>query len=314
MQIYSFVGSQWAGVVHLALAEKGFAQGKDYDITEVDLGKKLAVPIFFTAPFVNKTTTRRAGNADNFDPAYLDINPNGTVPSLTAPSLPRPLIDSVDILRHLDGLRPETARRRPPLVPLDAASRDRGQQLIDLVHSPQLDTNILFFRARDAAELGARTKSWHKGFIDTRQRRLEEEHAAHPAHPFYGPKLEENGVIHAQYAAAAGVRANDNDAFFARSRELHREFADGMARLETLLVLPFAAGASLSEADLHLAPWLSHAMVAADSDIHQVQDFTALEKTIARSNPGFHVGPRTRQWWKTLASETSFQQVFPHLH
>ncbi|XWX01218.1 hypothetical protein V2A60_009244 [Cordyceps javanica] len=293
MQIYSFVGSQWAGVVHLALAEKGFAQGKDYDITEVDL-----VPIFFTAPFVNKTTTRRAGNADNFDPRT----------STSIPTAP------VDILRHLDGLRPETARRRPPLVPLDAASRDRGQQLIDLVHSPQLDTNILFFRARDAAELGARTKSWHKGFIDTRQRRLEEEHAAHPAHPFYGPKLEENGVIHAQYAAAAGVRANDNDAFFARSRELHREFADGMARLETLLVLPFAAGASLSEADLHLAPWLSHAMVAADSDIHQVQDFTALEKTIARSNPGFHVGPRTRQWWKTLASETSFQQVFPHLH
>lgn len=38
MQVYSFVGSQWAGVVHLALAEKGFLQGTDYDIQEVDLG------------------------------------------------------------------------------------------------------------------------------------------------------------------------------------------------------------------------------------------------------------------------------------
>ena len=33
--VYSFVGSQWAGVVHLTLAEKGFA---DYNVKEVDLG------------------------------------------------------------------------------------------------------------------------------------------------------------------------------------------------------------------------------------------------------------------------------------
>ena len=35
--LYSFVGSQWAGVAHLALAEKGF-DGEEYDLKEIDLG------------------------------------------------------------------------------------------------------------------------------------------------------------------------------------------------------------------------------------------------------------------------------------
>lgn len=35
--VYSFVGSQWAGVAHLALAEKGFDR-EEYDLKEIDLG------------------------------------------------------------------------------------------------------------------------------------------------------------------------------------------------------------------------------------------------------------------------------------
>ncbi|KAJ4153523.1 hypothetical protein LMH87_010007 [Akanthomyces muscarius] len=289
MQVYSFVGSQWAGVAHLALAEKGFTPGTDYDIQEIDLG-----------------------NADNFSPAYLAINPNGTVPSLTAPSLASPLTSSIDILRHLDSLSPDAH----PLVLRDNSNNnsDRAQQIIDLVHSPQVDTNILFFRARSVPELDAKKRGWHKDFIDTRQQRLETERAAAAgaSHPFYKPKLAENGTLYDVYAKPAGHA--DDDAFFAESSDLYRGFAAGMAELETLLVLPYAAGASLSEADFHVIPWLAHAMVAAESDIHQVQDFSTLEKVLAESVPGFKVGPRTRAWWKTVAEEASFQKVFPQLH
>jgi hypothetical protein len=35
--VYSCVASQWAGVAHLALADKGFSKD-DYNIEEVDLG------------------------------------------------------------------------------------------------------------------------------------------------------------------------------------------------------------------------------------------------------------------------------------
>lgn len=37
--VYSFPGSQWAGVVHLTLAEKGFIKDQDYHIKDVDIGK-----------------------------------------------------------------------------------------------------------------------------------------------------------------------------------------------------------------------------------------------------------------------------------
>ncbi|OAQ98187.1 hypothetical protein LLEC1_06118 [Akanthomyces lecanii] len=255
IQVYSFVGSQWAGVAHLALAEKGFTPGTDYDIQEINLS-----------------------NADNFSPAYLAINPNGTVPSLTAPSLPSPLTSSIAILRYIDSLRPGAH----PLVlrANSSSSSDRAQQIVDLVHAPQ--------------------------------RRLDTERAAADVpHPFYAPKLAENGALYDIYATPAG---HADEAFFRESSKLYRGFAAGMAELETLLVLPYAAGASLSEADLHVIPWLAHAMVAAESDVHQVQDFGTLESVLGESVPGFQVGPRTRTWWKAVAQEASFQKVFPHLH
>lgn len=201
---------------------------------------------------------------------------------------------------------------------LGSSGSVRAQQIIDLVHSAQLDTNILFFRARGAAELDAKKRGWHKAFIDTRQQRLETERAAAAAggdatpHPFYEPKLAENGSLYDVYARPAGHAADD--AFFAESSELYQGFAAGMAELETLLVLPYAAGASLSEADLHVIPWLAHAMVAAESNVHRVHDFSTLEKVLAESVPGFKVGPRTQTWWEAVAKEASFQKVFPQLH
>lgn len=46
--VYSFVGSQWAGVAHLALAEKGFDR-EEYDLKEVDLGM---LPLFIQLPIL----------------------------------------------------------------------------------------------------------------------------------------------------------------------------------------------------------------------------------------------------------------------
>lgn len=87
-----------------------------------------------------------------------------------------------------------------------------------------------------------------------------------------------------------------------------------MAELETLLVLPYAAGASLSETDFHVIPWLAHAMVAAESNVHRLHDFNTLEKVLAESVPGFKAGPRTQTCWEAVAKEASFQKVFPQLH
>ncbi|CEJ92806.1 hypothetical protein VHEMI08436 [[Torrubiella] hemipterigena] len=280
--VYSFSGSQWAGVVHLTLAEKGFTKELDYHVQDVDIGA-----------------------ADNFDPAYLEINPNGTIPSLTSTSLPAPLSESTDILRYLDSLRENN-----PLVPKAAKSKTKGQQIIDLVHSSAVDTNIIFFDARDVEELDNKKSNWQKRFIDTRQHRLEQEHATHPAHPFYNRKLKENGILYTAYQNTDGAA---DAAFFSRSNHCYIEFAAGLDQLESLLELPYAVGNQITEADFHVIPWLSHAMVAAGSNRSEIHNFSALESTIQKSVDGFKVGPRTREWWANVARTSSFKTVFPSL-
>lgn len=208
-------------------------------------------------------------------------------------------------MRYLDGLQKSNS-----LIPKDAKSNSRGQQIIDLVHSQAVDTNIIFFDARDVKELDDKKTNWQKKYIDTRQNRLEKELEANPAHPFYKPKLIENGILHTAYQGAIG----DADlGFFSQSNHRYSELATGIDQLESLLELPYAAGDQISEADYHVIPWLSHAMVAAGSNRSEIDNFSALESIIQKSVPTFKVGPRTREWWATVGRTSSFKQVFPTL-
>jgi glutathione S-transferase len=49
--------------------------------------------------------------------------------------------------------------------------------------------------------------------------------------------------------------------FFKATQDGYREFAAGLERLNAAIVLPYVAGEQLTYADLHVAPWLAHAMV-----------------------------------------------------
>lgn len=261
------------------MTQKGFAKGQDYDVKEIDIGA-----------------------ADNFDPDYLKINPNGTIPALTSPALSSALYESADILRYLDGLRTNN-----PLVPKYSLARAKSDQITSLVHSKAVDTNVLFFNARTVEELDGKKTGWQKDFFDTRQSRLEKEHSLHPADPFYAAKLDENTILYSIYQREIGC---DEPDFFSQSKRLYDQFAAGMAQLEELLQLPFATGEQMGEADFHVIPWLSHAMVAAGSDAARIQDFSALESTIQKSMEDFHVGPRTREWWANVGETDTFKQVF----
>lgn len=264
------------------LTHKGFINGQDYDVKDIDIGA-----------------------ADNFDPDYLNINPNGTIPALTSPALSSPLSESTDILRYLDGLRTSNQ-----LVPKDNLAKAKTDQIISLVHSKAVDTNILFFNARTVEELDGKKAGWQKKFFDTRQSRLEKEHSLHPTHPFYAAKLDENAILYNIYQPEVSC---DEPDFFSQSKSLYDQFAAGMAQLEELLQLPYAAGEQMGEADFHVIPWLSHAMVAAGSDAARVQDFSALESTIQKSIEGFHVGPKTREWWANVGETDTFKYVFARL-
>ncbi|KAF2100133.1 hypothetical protein NA57DRAFT_75633 [Rhizodiscina lignyota] len=278
--VYSSPESQWANVPLLGLVEKGYAPD-DYEIKDLSLS-----------------------TAENFDPKYLKINPNGTIPSIVAPKLSQPLTDSTDILKFLDNSRPEG----PPLV-VDSCDRAVMQKLLDLVHSDKVHTNLILLQARNAEEMKAKQNSSFKDFINARQQKLEEHGAANPQHPFYGPKARDNGTIHKLYNSDIGP---EHEEFFMHSDHAFSEFADGMNELEATLVLPYAAGDQVTLADLHIVPWLSHAMWGSGATA--IDDFGPLERLIQVSVPDFKIGPKTKEWWANMNKRESFKKVFPKLH
>lgn len=76
------------------------------------------------------------------------------MPSITSPSLDKNIIESVDVVRWIDGLKGER-----PLVPLDAAAKSRAQAIIDLVHSYDDRTDTVLFNARNDDEMIAKRNS-----------------------------------------------------------------------------------------------------------------------------------------------------------
>jgi glutathione S-transferase len=241
----------------------------------------------------------------NFEPDYLQINPIGTIPSLVGPSLSRPLVDSVEILEYLNRSRPNTA----PLTPADSASKGRVQQLIEFVHSAQADTNLVLLQARSYEELAEKKKSPWMTFLSNRQAVLEKYRAEDPTHPFYERKAAENGALLGLYTSDPSP---EHTAFFERTHAQFRDFAAGLDHLDSLLVLPYAVGSEVTAADLHIAPWLAHAMWGAGGQ--DLNDFGRLENFIQQSVPEFQIGGRIKEWWVNISQRESFKECYPSLH
>lgn len=183
------------------------------------------------------------------------------------------------------------------------------KKIIDLVHSDKVGTNLILLQARDTAELeGKKGSSW-KEFLSNRQEALERYHAELPDHPFYGPKVHENGSVHKLYVTEVGP---EHHQFFNTTHQMYRDFAAGMRELDTLIVGPFAVGSQVTLADLHIIPWLSHAMWGAGGT--DIYDFGHLERLIQHSVPDFAIGDRIKELWMNFSQRDSFKEVFPNLH
>ncbi|KAL8920853.1 MAG: hypothetical protein Q9208_006025 [Pyrenodesmia sp. 3 TL-2023] len=284
LTLYSWVGSQWAGVVHLGLAEKGLDKN-EIEIKEIDLFK-----------------------AENFHPEYLKINPNGTVPSLKAPSLNEPLVDTREILEFLDRYRPST--RGPDLIPVNAQDKAAAQALIELVHSHDLETGLILSGCLDNADIDQMKSSPLFNYLAARQSALEKYVAADPANAFYATRFKDNGALHKHFTDAS--KTADREAFFSETAAGYRKFADGLETLERQIRLPYAVGDHVTVADLHIVPWLSHTLWALGTT--DPTDFSKLEQRVRRTVPDFQIGPKTRRWWTNFGERDSFREVFKVLH
>jgi len=280
--LYSSLASQWANVPKLGLAEIGFAES-EVEIKEIDLL-----------------------TAENFHPDYLKINPNGTVPSLVI-SAQKFLVDSREILEYLDHT--QVGNKKRSLAPDSQEAILKTNEIVELVHSADLDTNLILLRARDLAEYENKRDGPFGAYIATRQKVLEDHSASYPEHSFYGPKSIENGLLHRIYTTGP---CKERDNFFGETHEGYVRFSSAIDRLESQLVLPYTVGDTVSYADLHVAPWLSHALAGVGTQ--KIKDLSLLEKHLQKSVPDFKIGPKLQTWWNNYTEREAFKNVFPTLH
>ena len=211
------------------------------------------------------------------------------------------------MLQYLDQVR--SSNGSPALTPSDAKTKALADLLIEIVHSSDLNTDLILLQARNKDELEAKKNSLIAPFLSERQKVLEANRAADPDHPFYGPKAEANGAIHRLYSTEY---SDEHQSFFESTQAAYRKFVAGMQRLESCLRLPYATGDHVTIADIHIAPWLSHAQWGVGTT--DIKDLDTLELHLQKTDPSFKIGPKTREWWSNFGKRDSFKQVYvaPH--
>jgi glutathione S-transferase len=229
------------------------------------------------------------------------------VPSLVVSSQTQPITDSRFIVEYLDQSR--TGSQSLRLTPSDQATKAMMDAIIELVHSSDATTNIVLLKARDEEEYNKIQIGPFAAYIAVRQQTLEKYSSALPDHTFYGPKAKQNGLIHRIYTTGPG---SERDTFFSSTHEGYRKFAKAMDRLESLLVLPYAVGESVTCADINAVPWLAH--ILAGVGTKEITDLSKLESHIQKTVKDFKIGPKTQKWWNNYTERESFKKVFPVLH
>jgi glutathione S-transferase len=174
--------------------------------------------------------------------------------SLTSEELSGPLTESADVLEYLDSLRPD----RSPLFPEGSEALRKVKDLIAHVHQPELSTNLILLQARDVSELEAKKASFWNEFIGNRQQKPLQYSASHPEVPLCAFRAASHGAVYDIYTAEEGECKREE--FSAETHRGYEGFAAGLDQLDSMLVLPLAAGDNLTLADLHIVPWLAHAL------------------------------------------------------
>ncbi|KWU42223.1 hypothetical protein RHOSPDRAFT_21585, partial [Rhodotorula sp. JG-1b] len=290
-----FPGSVWASVPRLTAAEKGFTDN-ELETRIVDLVK-----------------------GENFSPAYLKINPKGTVPALVVPYAHtvdegistkfKALCSTDEICDFLDRSTTKSAQfSAPALSPATIQNADLQKEIIARVHGDEVDPNALLLVWRDEAERKAKAEGLPATFLRGRQEALEryarEVSSDAKLSEFYANKLKENGGLLALLEGKGDSTDVQN-----KAKALWHNVGKTVAYLEAQLDVkaPFLLGDQVSLADLHAGAWLARILACAGATSISDPDsaLSALE-----SNLSAPVGPKTKRWIGALLERESFQQVY----
>ncbi|TDL28688.1 hypothetical protein BD410DRAFT_834737 [Rickenella mellea] len=261
--LYVFVGSVWAKVPELAVAELGYG----------DKVEKRVVNLI---------------NGENFAPEFLKINPNATLPTLTAGG--KVYTNTTDVTKYLV--------ENAPINPPSKTNKD----LIERIHEDNIDPNFAMLLARSDEELKAKGGGVPLFFLKNRQDSLLKHAAtveAKPYEDFYTKKIAGNGGLLSIYNGTAPGEAKDG--FFKQSNA-HWDNLRVFINSELPAALPdhgFIGGDRPGEADFHVGAWLARIVSLFGTDINDLTN-----------NLGGPVPKKVDTYWKAWSSRDSWKEVY----
>ncbi|KAG1757387.1 hypothetical protein EDB19DRAFT_1657205 [Suillus lakei] len=268
--LYTFGHSVWAAVPELALIELGYTQD--------DIQKKVV----------------NLAEGENFAPAFLKINPQGTLPTLEAEG--EAYTSTADVTSYLVV----HASNRVAVAP--------GTDFIRKIHEDQYDPNFPMLSARHEDELQSKASGFSMTFVQNRQNALAKHSGTSQSanhREFYDAKIAENGKVLSIYQSKAPE--NVKNSFFEFSRA-HWDTLKVFILNELPDILPengFLGGDKPGEDDFHLAAWLVRIVFVAgggDSSKDGVHD---IEKELGKPTPAKIVS-----YWTAWSGRKSWQEVY----
>ncbi|KAJ7494853.1 hypothetical protein B0H11DRAFT_2003594 [Mycena galericulata] len=264
--LYVYDGSVWVAVAKLAIAELGYKSG--------DIAFK-SVNLF---------------QGENYNPSFLKLNPNGTLPTLEADG--EFYTSTKDVIARL--IKDSTVKVAV------------GTSIIETVHEERFDPNFAMLLSRNDEELTRKTPL-AGALFSGRQAALEKYSKGPDAGPFkafYETKLAENGAGLAVFTGKAS--AEHKAGFFAKSQAHFASIKSGV-----LEVLPgflpesgFIGGAAPGEDDFHVGGWLARIARAAGGK--SVDDaLAAFERAYGEPVPA-----KVAAYWGAWAARPSWKSVY----
>lgn len=175
----------WASVPRLVAVEKGLTDN-ELERRIVDLGAPaVSLPLARAAENHGLTTASHthSGKGENFSPAYLRLNPAGTVPCLVVPyehtlddgvkTKFKALCNTKDVVQFLDTSTNSSSFAAPSLSPATIEGSSTSKELIEHIHQDSIDPNTLLLVWRNEDERKAKAGGLPGGFLRGRQDALE---------------------------------------------------------------------------------------------------------------------------------------------
>ncbi|KAG8740617.1 hypothetical protein FRC12_015937 [Ceratobasidium sp. 428] len=266
--LYVFGGSVWASAPGLSLIE-----------------------LKYTPELVEEKVVNLL-EGDNFEPNFVRINPNVTLPTLTTSE--KTYTNTTDVVEWLVLHAPTPG------------TKTAHQNVITAVHRDNIDPNFSLLSARTPEELKAKRESVPGLFVRQRQAKLEKLAPQSPEDlkDFYKDKLAFNGFLSSVYAEEPSDEVTKG--WFDKSAQ-HWSDVKAFVSTELPSLLPesgFVDGEAPGEADFHVAAWLARTAGVTGAKPDDVTPLgEALGLTLDPKIVAYFDSWKARESWKKMYAE-----------